>query len=49
MRITDRGVQALFSAFYPLCLFSVLQRNALKTRIIPSSLSYRLQEGTISL
>ena len=41
MRITDWGVQTLFSAFYPLYLFSVLQRNTLKTRIIPSFLSYR--------
>ena len=36
-----RGAETLFRHL-PLYLFSVLQRNALKTRIIPNSLSYRL-------
>lgn len=36
-----RGTEILFRHL-PLCLFSVLQRNTLKTRIIPNSLSYRL-------
>ena len=49
MRITDRGVQALFSAFYPLCLFPALLRNFLKARAVPDSLFYRLQEATICL
>lgn len=42
-------VQRLFFAIYPLYLFSVLQRNALKTRIIPNSLSYRLSENWLCL
>ena len=33
----------------PLCLFSRPPRNTLKTRAIPDSLSYRLQEEAISL
>ena len=49
MRITDRGVQTLFSAFYPLCLFSALSQNILKTRAVPDFLFYRLQEATICL
>ena len=42
-------VQTLFSAIYPLCLFSAPPRIILKTRAIPDSLSYRLQEEAISL
>ena len=49
LRITDWGVQTLFSAIYPLCLFSAPPRIILKTRAIPDSLSYRLQEEAISL
>ncbi len=47
-----RGADTLFrhlSAFYPLYLFSVHLRNILKTRDMPDSLSYRLQETAISL
>ena len=45
---TEGGYSTLFST-YPLCLFSEPPRNILKTRAIPDSLSYRLQEEAISL
>lgn len=46
--LQTEGYSTLFST-YPLCLFSEPPRNTLKTRAIPDSLSYRLQEEAISL
>ena len=45
---TEGGILPYFPPT-PLCLFSEPPRNTLKTRAIPDSLSYRLQEEAISL